>query len=58
MNRKERLKKKNERLGSRINGQFPLEEKVPWELLFFSIFRVPHLFFFFEKKKEKKCGEK
>lgn len=48
---------KMEWLGSGINGQSPLEEKVPWEQLFISIFRIL-LLFFSQRKKEKKCEEK
>jgi hypothetical protein len=48
---------KMEWLGSCINGQSPLEEKVPWEQLFISIFRIL-LLFFSQRKKEKKCEEK
>ncbi len=50
MNSKER--KKMEWLGSCINVQSPLEEKVPWEQLFISIFRIPLLFFSKKKREE------
>lgn len=51
-NQIERIKK-NEWLGSCINGQSPLEEKVPWEQFFFYFdFYFKVLLLFKEKKRE------
>ena len=57
MKKKKKRVKKNEWLGSCMNGQSPLEEKVPWEQFFISIFILRYFICLKKKKREEVWGE-